>query len=120
MYEIAANLAVIVHFLFIVFVVFGAFLFFLSKKIILIHFPSVIYGVFIELTNYICPLTYLENWFLKKANLINYSSTFIKHYLLPIIYPGNLTSEIQFYLGSILIVINIAIYILIVKSVFSN
>ena len=120
MYGLAANLTVIFHFIFIVFVIFGAFLLFLSKKIAGIHIPAVIYGVYIELTHTICPLTYLENWFLNKANLISYSSSFIEYYLIPVIYPRNLNVEIQFYLGVFLIVINIIIYVLVIISFKRN
>ena len=110
MYEIAANLILIVHFIFILFVVFGALLCFASTKIIFIHIPAFIWGSYIELTNSICPLTDLENWFLQKANLTTYSEGFIQNYLVPIVYPANLTKDIQIYLGIALIVINIVIY----------
>ena len=110
MYELAANLTLIVHFAFILFVVFGALLFFVTTKIIFIHFPALIWGSYIELTNSICPLTYLENWLLQKANLTTYSEGFIQNYLVPIVYPVNLTKDIQIYLGIALIVINIVIY----------
>jgi len=110
MYELAANLTLIVHFAFILFVVFGALLFFASTKIIFIHIPAIVWGSYIELTNSICPLTYLENWLLQKANLMTYSEGFIQNYLVPIVYPVNLTKDIQIYLGIALIVINIVIY----------
>ena len=110
MYEITANLILIIHLIFILFVVFGALLFFASKKIIFIHIPAIIWGSYIELTNSICPLTYLENWLLQKANLMTYSEGFIQNYLVPIVYPVNLNTDIQIYLGITLIVINIVIY----------
>ena len=110
MYEVAANLVLISHLLFIFFVVFGGLLFFLSKKIIYLHVPALIWGIYIELTHSICPLTYLENWFLQKANLMTYSEGFIKNYLLPIVYPSNLTEELQIFFVIILIVINMIIY----------
>ena len=113
MYELAANLTLIVHFAFILFVVFGALLFFVTTKIIFIHFPALIWGSYIELTNSICPLTYLENWFLLKANLTTYSQGFIQNYLIPIIYPANLTKDLQIYLGILLVLINIFFYIFI-------
>ncbi len=105
-----ANLTLIIHFAFILFVVFGALLFFASVKIIFIHIPALIWGSYIELTNSICPLTYLENWLLHKANLTTYSEGFIQNYLVPIIYPTSLTKDLQIYLGIILIVVNIIIY----------
>ena len=110
MYEIAADLILIIHFTFVLFVVFGALLIFVSIKIIFIHIPAVIWGSYIELTNSICPLTYLENWFLHKANLTTYSEGFIQNYLVPIVYPTSLTKDLQISLGMTLIVINIIIY----------
>ena len=110
MYELAADLTLIVHFVFILFVVFGALLFFVSTKIVFIHIPAFIWGSYIELTHSICPLTYLENWFLHKANLTAYSEGFIQNYLIPIVYPMSLTKNLQIYLGIALIVVNIIIY----------
>ena len=120
MYEIAANLILFVHFIFILFVVFGGLLFFTSTKIVFIHIPALIWGSYIELTNSICPLTYLENWFLNKANLTTYSEGFIQNYLVPIVYPVSLTKDIQIYLGIALIVINIIIYAFIFNKLKKN
>ena len=120
MYEIAANLILIVHFIFILFVVFGALLFFASSKIIFIHIPAFIWGSYITLTNSICPLTYLENWFLHKANLTIYSEGFIQNYLMPIVYPASLTKDLQIYLGIALIVINIVFYAFIFNKLKKN
>ena len=91
-----------------------SFLFF--SKIIYIHLPALLWGIYIELTNTICPLTYLENWFLYKGELTTYSNDFINNYLFQIIYPKGLNAEIQIYLGISLLVINILIYGLIYKN----
>ena len=112
-----ANLTLIVHFAFILFVVFGALLFFVTTKIIFIHIPAFIWGSYIELTHSICPLTYLENWFLNKANLTIYSEGFIQNYLVPIVYPTDLTKDLQIYLGITLIVVNIIIYGFILNNI---
>jgi hypothetical protein len=117
MYELAADLTLIVHFAFILFVVFGALLFFVTTKIIFIHIPAFIWGSYIELTHSICPLTYLENWFLDKANLTIYSEGFIQNYLVPIVYPADLTKDLQIYLGITLIVVNIIIYGFILNNI---
>ena len=116
MYEFFANLTIIAHLIFIIFVIFGGLLFFIFSKIIYIHFPALLWGIYIELTNTICPLTYLENWFLYQGGLTIYSSNFINNYLFPIIYPEGLTTDIQTYIGITLIVINILIYGLIFKN----
>tara|TARA_B100001115_G_scaffold37099_1_gene27384 strand:+ start:307 stop:666 length:360 start_codon:yes stop_codon:yes gene_type:complete len=116
MYEFFANLTLIAHLIFILFVIFGGLFFFIFSKIIYIHFPALLWGIYIELTNSICPLTYLENWFLYKGELTTYSNDFINNYLFQIIYPKGLNAEIQIYLGISLIVINILIYGLIYKN----
>ena len=116
MYEFFANLTLIAHLIFILFVIFGGLLFFIFSKIIYIHLPALLWGIYIELTNSVCPLTYLENWFLNKAELATYSNGFINNYLYPIIYPESLTNSTQIYLGITLIVINILIYGLIFKN----
>ena len=120
MYEIAANLILLVHLIFIIFVVLGGLLFFASSKIIFIHIPALIWGIYIELTSSICPLTYLENWFLHKANLTAYSEGFIQHYLIPIVYPTNLTKDLQIYLGIVLIAVNMIIYGFIISKFKKN
>ena len=120
MYELAADIILIIHFLFILFVIFGALLLFVEKKIVFIHIPAIIWGSYIELTHSICPLTYLENWLLQKANLTTYSEGFIQYYLVPIVYPTNLTKDIQIYLGISLIVINIVIYAFIFGKMKKN
>ena len=120
MYELAANLTLIIHFAFILFVIFGALLFFITTKIIFIHIPAFIWGSYIELTHSICPLTYLENWFLYKANLTTYSEGFIQNYLVSIVYPANLTEDLRIYLGITLIIINIIFYGFIISRLKKN
>ena len=116
MYEFLANLTLIIHFIFILFVIFGGLLFFIFSKIIYIHLPALFWGIYIELTNSICPLTYFENWFLYQGGLTTYSDDFINNYLILIIYPEELNTNTQVYLGVTLIVINILIYGLIFKN----
>ena len=120
MYELAADLTLIVHFAFIIFVVFGGILFLISTKIIYVHVPALIWGIYIEFTHSVCPLTYLENWFLQKANLITYSEGFTVNYLVPIVYPRDLTEDLQIYIGIALIVANIIMYGLIISKSKKN
>ena len=115
MYEFLATLTLIIHFLFILFVIFGALLFFIKSWILYFHIPAFLYGVYVELTQSICPLTYIENYFLTKANLAFYSTSFIQNYLYAIIYPINLTKEIQISLAIALLIINGIIYGFIIK-----
>ena len=117
MFELAADFTLIVHFAFIAFVVFGGLLFFVLTKIIYVHLPALFWGIYIELTHSICPLTYLENWFLQKADLKTYSEGFIQSYLVPIVYPKNLTEDLQIYFAIFLVVINSIIYGFIINKI---
>ena len=110
MYELAADFTLIVHFAFIAFVVFGGLLFFVLTKIIYVHLPALFWGIYIELTHSICLLTDLENWFLQKADLKTYPEGFIQNYLAPIVYPKNLTEDLQIYFAIFLVVMNSVIY----------
>ena len=115
-FEIFAVLALLLHLSFILFVIFGAILILKFKKIIYFHIPAVAWGAYIELSHSICPLTHLENYFLKKAGKEQYSVDFIENYIFKIIYPPALNYEIQTYLGVILIFVNLVIYYYIVKK----
>lgn len=106
-----ADLIVVVHFLFVVFVVTGGLLLFWSKKAVIVHIPAVFWGAFIEFSGGICPLTPLENYFRYKAGREVYESGFIENYILPILYPSGLTREIQIILGTAVIVINLFVYL---------
>ena len=110
MYEFLATLTLIVHFLFIIFVIFGGLLFFIKPWTLYFHVPAFLYGAYMEFTQTICPLTYLENFLLQKAKLTTYSTSFIQNYLFPIIYPVNLTKDIQINLAISLIILNAVIY----------
>ena len=120
MYEFLATLTLIIHFLFIVFVVFGGLLFFIKAWTLYFHIPAFLYGAYIEFMQTICPLTYLENYLLTKANLATYSTSFIQNYLFPIIYPVNLTKDIQINLAISLIVLNAVIYGIVVIKYKKN
>ena len=110
-YRFAADVVLLIHFAFITFAIFGGLLAVWWRGILFIHLPAVAWGVFVELTGRICPLTGLENALRIKAGAAGYSKSFLEHYLLGIIYPDGLTREIQYLLGSLVVVINAAIYL---------
>jgi hypothetical protein len=109
-YQVLADLTVILHFLFILFVVFGGLLALRWRWLPWIHLPAAAWGGFVELTGRICPLTPLENRLRRAAGSAGYEGDFIEHYLLPVIYPAGLTREIQFALAAMLVAINVVIY----------
>ena len=108
--NLLADMVLICHFLFILFVIFGGLLLFLSKNYMYLHLPAVIWGASIEFLGWICPLTPLENRLREAANGSAYAGGFIGHYLMPVIYPDGLTRHIQILLGLAVLLINIVIY----------
>jgi Protein of Unknown function (DUF2784) len=60
-YKAGADLVVIIHLLFIGFVVGGVFLAWRWPRIVWAHIPAVIYGALVEFAGFTCPLTLLEN-----------------------------------------------------------
>jgi hypothetical protein len=65
----------------------------------------------IELAGWICPLTPLENALRARAGQAGYEGGFIEHYVLPVIYPGNLTRTIQIGLGLLVLLVNVVAYV---------
>lgn len=109
-YRLLADAVVLVHLLFIVFVVCGGFLALRWPWLALAHLPAACWGAVVELSGRICPLTPLENELRHAAGQAGYAGSFVEHYLLPIIYPAGLTRDIQFALAAVVIVVNIAVY----------
>ncbi|MGH8377581.1 MAG: DUF2784 domain-containing protein [Gammaproteobacteria bacterium] len=109
-YRLLSDLVVCIHFAFVIFVVIGGLLLFLRWWIVFLHLPAIVWGVLVEFTHWICPLTYLENWLRQLAGVAAYHGDFVTHYLLPILYPVHLTAHIQILLGAFVIVINVLIY----------
>jgi hypothetical protein len=108
--RIAADAVLVLHLGFIVFALFGALLAVRWRWLPLVHLPAAAWGLFVELSGRVCPLTYLENHFRVRAGQAGYSDSFIEHYLLAVIYPSGLTREVQFVLAGVVLAVNAAIY----------
>jgi len=105
-YKFLADFVVVLHLLFIVFVISGGLLAVKWPKTAYLHIPAVLWGAYIEFTGGFCPLTPLEIKWRIAAGQEAYEGGFIAHYLLPIIYPAGLTRDMQFILGVTLLFIN--------------
>jgi len=110
LHGIAADVLVILHLAFILFVVLGGLLLFRWPRVAWLHLPAAVWGAVIEFNNWICPLSPLEQELRKRSGADAYSSGFVEHYLLPLIYPDGLTREIQLCLGLFVVALNVAFY----------
>lgn len=110
LYSLLADLLLLTHFAFIIFVLLGGLLMLKWPQVAWLHIPAALWGVLTELLSLPCPLTPMEKYFQRLAGDAPYEGDFIAHYLLPVIYPAALTPNIQILLGIIVIVVNIVIY----------
>lgn len=105
-----ADLVLLLHLGFVLFVLFGALLVLRWPGLAWLHLPAVVWGAAIEFGGWICPLTPLENHFRRLAGAAGYSGGFIEEYLLAALYPAGLTREIQIMLGLLVLAVNGAVY----------
>ena len=109
-YSVAADIVLIVHLSFVLFVAAGGLLVLWRWKIAWVHLPAVCWGIWIEFSGAICPLTPLEVWLRRQGGAAGYDMGFVEHYLVPLLYPANLTREIQMILGLFVLILNLAVY----------
>jgi len=109
-FSLLADLVVVIHFLFILFVIFGGLLVLHKRSWAWLHIPAALWGALVEFTGWICPLTPMENWLRLQGGGPAYTSGFIERYVVSIIYPSFLTRSQQIVLGLAVIIINGAIY----------
>lgn len=110
MYPFLADLVLVVHLAFVVFVLFGGLLVLRWRWIAWLHLPAAVWGAVVEFSGWICPLTPLENWLREQAGEPGYRSDFVAYYLLPVLYPDDLTRDVQLMLGTAVLAINISVY----------
>ena len=115
MYSILANAVLVLHVLFVLFVVLGGVLVLRWRWIAWAHIPAALWGVAIEFGGWICPLTPLENRLRVMAGQPTYHGDFIARYLMPVLYPEGLTREIQVALGFAALLLNVIIYSIVVR-----
>lgn len=109
-YILAANLIVLLHFGFVCFVVGGGVLVLRWRRLAWLHIPAALWGAMIEYKGGLCPLTPLEQSLRQAGGEAGYAGGFVEHYILPVLYPDYLTRDVQFVLGTLVVVINVSVY----------
>ena len=109
-YQIAADLVVLVHFAFIVFVLIGGFLAHRWRWILWLHIPAAIWGTLAITMRWVCPLTPLENYLRQASGGETYTGGFIGRYLVSLVYPTGFDREVFVVIGIAVVVINIIAY----------
>ncbi|GAA4351478.1 DUF2784 domain-containing protein [Variovorax defluvii] len=107
-----ADAVLVLHGVFILFVVAGGLLLWRWPLVAVLHLPAVAWGGWISWTGEVCPLTPLENALRRAAGQSGYEGGFVEHYLLGAIYPEYLTREWQIGMGVFVVLLNLGAYAL--------
>lgn len=113
--RILADLLVLVHLGFVLFVVAGGALVLRWPRLAFAHVPAAVWGAWIELSGGICPLTPWEKLLRERAGQAVYAGDFIGHYVLPVLYPVDLSRDVQIWLGLGVLLTNLALYTVVVR-----
>ena len=120
MYAFLADLVLLAHFGFLLFVVLGGFHVLKRPRVAWLHVPLALWGIYVEFSGAICPLTPLENDFRTRAGDSGYSGGFIDHYITALIYPAGLTRNVQIALGAAVLAGNALIYARLIRSLLGH
>ena len=109
-YRALADAVLVLHLAFVAFAVAGGLVVARSPRLAWVHLPAVAWSAWVEFAGWACPLTPLENRLRALGGEAAYTTSFVEHYLLPVLYPAALTREIQIALGALVIAINAVAY----------
>jgi hypothetical protein len=113
-YRALADVVLVLHFVFIGFVVLGGLLAWRWPAVAWLHLPAVAWGAYVIIAGEICPLTPLEVSLRLKGGEPGFDRSFIEQYLMPIVYPdavqGPMGRGLQIALGVAVIAVNAIAY----------
>lgn len=107
---LVADIIVLAHLGFILFVALGGILVVKWGKVAFLHLPCALWGMLIAWGGWICPLTPLEMHFRQLAGQAGYTGGFVDHYVMPIVYPEGLTRGMQIAFGVTILTVNLLVY----------
>ena len=110
LWRLAADVVLVLHLAFVVFVVAGGFLTWRWPAVGFVQLPAALYGVLIELVGFRCPLTPLEKWLRRKAGSAGYEGGFVEHYVVGVLYPGEFTTTVKVVLAGAVVAANVVAY----------
>lgn len=112
-WRISADGVLLLHLAFVVFIVAGGFLAGRWPHIAFVQLPLAVYGVVIELVGFRCPLTPLEKMLRRKAGSSGYEGGFVEHYIVGVLYPGELTTGVKLFLACAVAATNTVAYLVV-------
>lgn len=108
-YRILADFIFILHFCFVLFVIFGGLLVLRRRRVLWLHLPALVWGVLVEILRLPCPLTTIEKYLTELSGAAVYEGDFIEHYVSLILY-STIPPQTLWILGVLLIIFNLVVY----------
>jgi hypothetical protein len=105
-----ADAVLVGHFLFAAFAVFGGLFAFYDRRIMLFHLPAVIWSSVVNLANWTCPLTPLEQRLRRSAGETAFQGGWIVHYFEPLVRPLGMPRRLELVAGMSVLIWNLAVY----------
>jgi Protein of Unknown function (DUF2784) len=109
-YRLLADAVLLAHAAFVAFVVFGGLAVLRWPRLAFAHLPAAGWGVLVEYMGWICPLTPLEDRLREAGGEVASHGDFVIRYLVPVLYPADLTRGLQLLLGSVALALNLVVY----------
>lgn len=109
-YRLAASTVLLFHFVFVLLAVFGGFALLLDQRWAFVHLPIVLWSSIVNLADWTCPLTPLENRFRAAAKQGGYAGGFVQHYLGPLVYPRGMPRRLELIAGFSIVAWNVIVY----------
>jgi len=114
-YRGLADLTFVLHFCFVLFVIFGGGLVLYRRFFLPFHLPALFWGIVVEFFQLPCPLTSLENQLRRLGGEAGYAGGFVEYYVSALLYPS-ITPQFQMVLGVLLVFVNLLIYGFVLKK----
>jgi hypothetical protein len=110
-HRILADAVLVLHLAFVAFAVLGGLAVLRWPRLAWLHLPAVLWASGIAFLGGVCPLTPLENRLRAAGGEAGYEGMFIERYVTALIYPDGLTRGIQVALGLLVLALNLAVYL---------
>ncbi len=108
--KILADIVVLIHFLWILFLLLGALWGIKNKVVGIFHLAGLAFAFIIQVFGWYCPLTHLEAWLRSRHDAsLAYTGSFIVHYVEQIVYI-ELSRDLIFVLTLVLCGLNLWLY----------
>ena len=109
---IAANFVLVFHTLFAGYAVLGAPLVLYDLRFLITHVPVVLWSSMVNLANWTCPLTPLEQNLRRLAGQQAFQGGWIQHYLEPVVRPLGMPRRMELIAGFSVLLWNLIVYLL--------